>query len=224
MENKQSNEQATAYIEHICELYNVNSTNKTKMYDGIELIQQELDAFFPYDIKVAINQHYKYKSSKIRPNLHQVIAQLTGVENIEKKTKEQIEIKRNEQAIEKFKNFNEETKKAIAKYKCSNERKELIEQGVDFLKLDTLMEGFIRLQAMILNPSIEGTYFGCGLDSEFHRIKPITHETEQYLTYTDYLRSKDFLKKVKNNGVVSVDIPEDVRNHLIGQKWQMKKI
>ncbi len=215
MEQNTEMEQANTYIEQIAELYNVSDKVVEKMKENKETIQQELQNFFPYDIKVAINKHYKYKNDKERPKLAQIIAQLTGIESIEKKTKEQIEMQRFKTELEISDNFKNQCKKSIEKYKFSSERKELINQGIDCFKLDNLMQEYITVQAMLLNPLPDGSYIGCGLDCEFSHIKPITYETEQYLTYTDYLRSKSFLNKVKNNKSIDLSIPEDIKNHLL---------
>ena len=77
------------------------------------------------------------------------------------------------------------------------------------------MKDYIELQTIILNPLPNNEFFIGGLSNEFTRIKPTAFDLERFENYTDYLRSKKFLDKVRNVGRIDLKIPEDIKNYLL---------
>lgn len=227
MENQAQNyEQANTYIEAICNLYNVSDQQKNKMYDGLEQIQQELENYDPYDVKVAINKHYKYKSSKVRPNLHQVVAELTGC----------IECNYSKTEIDnqKYESYNQLVNNALEKYFNSQTRIDTLTQcgytdtkppkiskeygcftfaNINLWlanKIDLFMSQYIQIQANIL----AGTNISIGLDNEFSKIKPTAHQqASNYSCLLYYFKSKEFYETVKRIGAISILVPTDIQEH-----------
>ena len=212
-EIKSDTEQADTYINHIADLYNVPKKVVDKMRENKETIQQELQNYFPYDIKVAINKHYKFKNDKERPRLSQIVAQLSGNETLEKKTREQIELTKAKESVEIYNNYKKQLKENLLSWKFSVERKNMIQQGADCFKMDSLMKDYIELQTIILNPLPNNEFFIGGLSIEFSHIKPT--DLEDFENYTDYLRSKKFFNKVRDTGRIDLKLPEDIKNYLL---------
>ena len=225
MENQTQNyEQANVYIETVAHLYNMSDSYKQKMYDGAELIQQELEKYDPYDVKVAINKHYKYKSSKEKPNLHQIVAELTGVEekgnyssaNVENQKYESYDALVND-ALEKY--FNSQTRvNTLTQCGYTDTKPPKVSKDYGFYsfaninlccanKIDLFMSQYIQIQANIL----ARTNVCVGLDCDFSRIKPTTHQqSAKYSCLLYYLRSKDFADTVRNRKTISIEIPSDI--------------
>ena len=189
IENKNLNEQATVYIETICNLFNVSEQQKSKMYDGLALIQQELSKYAPYDVRVAINKYYKYKSSKVRPNLYQIVAELTGSES---------DYYPNSISSNSMESFEKFKKEAIDRYYNSQKKRNE--------KIDKFMLQYIQIQANILAKA----NISVGLDCEFSRIKPTQQESARYSCLLYYLRSKEFADTVRSRKTISVAVPSDV--------------
>lgn len=229
MENETKNyEQANVYINAICNLYNVSDKQREKMYDGLEQIQQELEGYDPYDVKVAINKHYKYKSSKTRPNLHQVVAELTGAEKNDYYT--------DINCLSAYERFEDLVEKSLNEYLNSENRLEILKSlGYDTKKptvqkiknmnyaeikmlfankIDEFMCQYIQIQANILS----GAKIGVGLDGEFSRIKPTAHQqSSKYSCLLSYFRSKEFYETVKKLGTISILIPNDIQEHFFNK-------
>ncbi len=225
--NQSINQQAETYINQVCNLYNVSDKQKQKMYENIEHIQKELDKFNPDDIRVSINKHYKYKSSKVRPNLYQILAELTDIEEKSTAMDPKVESK-------KYKNYRELVINAINEYFKSKNREKtlkncgyidiktpsiLADNNLDDIsninlslsnKIDIFMWQYIQIQANIL----AGTHICVGLDEEFSRIKPTAHqESSKYQCLLSYFKSQDFANTVKNRGEISIAIPTDISDN-----------
>lgn len=225
MENQVQNyEQANTYIEAICNLYNVSDQQKNKMYDGLEQIQQELGNYDPYDVKVAINRHYKYKSSKVRPNLHQVVAELTGVEKLENYSNN------DNSAYDKYDDLVNEF---LNNYLNSNHRIEVLTTlgySTELPKLckNNTLIGYTEINIMFANPIdrfmcqyiqiqaniLAKTNISVGLDNEFSKIKPTAHQqASNYSCLLYYFKSKEFYETVKRIGTISILVPTDIQEH-----------
>lgn len=224
MQEMKNYDQANTYISMICNLYNVSEKAKETMHNGLEQIQQELGDYDVNDIKVAINRHYKYKSSKTRPNLHQVVAELTGVEKLEHYSNN------DNSAYDKYDNLVNEF---LNNYLNSNHRIEVLTTlgySTELPKLckNNTLNGYTEVNIMFANPIdrfmcqyiqiqaniLAKTNISVGLDNEFSKIKPTAHQqASRYSCLLYYFKSKEFYETVKRIGAILILVPTDIQEH-----------